>query len=113
MIITGGYSGVGFQLAKLVYQKNAVVYIAGRREEQGQKAIKDLHSASPNSQGRLEFLPLDLADLSTIKMSANTFLAKEKRLDVLWNNAGLMGSPKTAKSKQVPKPRFLPARNTN
>ena len=48
----------------------------------------------PNSRGRLEFLFLDLADLNTIKASANAFLAKESRLDVLWNNAGVAQTPK-------------------
>ncbi|KAK9384236.1 hypothetical protein V1515DRAFT_647320 [Lipomyces mesembrius] len=100
LIITGGYSGVGYQLAKLVYEKNAVVYIAGRRENEGLKAIKEIQASYPNSKGRLEFLSLDLADLAAIKESANEFLTREKRLDILWNNAGIMGTPKDVKSKQ-------------
>jgi NADP-dependent 3-hydroxy acid dehydrogenase YdfG len=39
--------------------------------------------------------------MSTIKTSAQEFLSKEKRLDVLWNNAGLMGVSKDATTKQV------------
>ncbi|RFU33186.1 hypothetical protein B7463_g3198, partial [Scytalidium lignicola] len=100
LLITGGYSGVGYQLARIVYAKNAVVYIAGRRESEGLRAIKEIKAACPNSKGRLEFLLLDLADLSTIKKSVNNFLGKEQRLDVLWNNAGLMGTSKDMKSKQ-------------
>jgi retinol dehydrogenase-12 len=48
-------------------------------------------------------LLLDLADLSTIKAGANAFLEKETRLDVLFNNAGIMRLPKKApnRSKQV------------
>ncbi|KAL7942526.1 hypothetical protein V8C42DRAFT_331257 [Trichoderma barbatum] len=102
VIVTGGYSGVGYQLAKILYAKNAVVYIAGRREDAGQDAIKTLEAAHTDSKGRLEFLQLDLADLSSIKASAEAFLAKETRLDNLWNNAGIMRLPKNAptKSKQ-------------
>ncbi|KAL7900324.1 hypothetical protein HDV63DRAFT_370843 [Trichoderma sp. SZMC 28014] len=101
-IVTGGYSGVGYQLSKLLYAKNAVVYIAGRREDAGQDAIKSIKEAHPDSKGRLEFLLLDLADLSTIKASANAFLEKETRIDVLFNNAGIMRLPKKApnRSKQ-------------
>lgn len=84
-----------------MYQRNATVYVAGRREETAQRAIDDLKSAHPESRGRLEFLPLDLSDLSTIKASVDKFLAKEERLDVLWNNAGVMGTPSTVKTKQV------------
>lgn len=79
------------------------MYIAGRREEVGLDAIKSIKAAHPDSQGRLEFLQLDLADLSTIKASADAFLAKESRLDVLWNNAGVMNVPKgdSGLTKQV------------
>lgn len=109
VIVTGGYSGVGYQLSKLLYAKNAVVYIAGRREDVGQEAIASLKAADPDSKGRLEFLQLDLADLSTIKASANAFLEKETRLDVLWNNAGIMRLPKDSPthSKQVCRIHFL------
>ncbi|KAM0263569.1 hypothetical protein ACHAQJ_001189 [Trichoderma viride] len=102
VIVTGGYSGVGYQLSKLLYAKNAVVYIAGRREDVGQDAIKSLKAAHPDSKGRLEFLLLDLADLPSIKASANAFLENETRLDNLWNNAGIMRLPKNSptKSKQ-------------
>jgi NAD(P)-dependent dehydrogenase (short-subunit alcohol dehydrogenase family) len=40
--------------------------------------------------GRVEYLYLDLADLTKIKASAAEFLAKESRSDVLFNNAGVL-----------------------
>lgn len=101
MIVTGGYSGVGYQLAKLVYAKNATVYIAGRRATEGNRAIQEIAAAHPSSNGKLEFLFLDLSDLWSIKKSASDFLEKESRLDVLWNNAGVMGLPTNQKTKQV------------
>jgi len=45
------------------------------------------------------YLHLDLSDLSTIKASAQEFLSKEERLDVLFNNAGVMLGPKGEGSK--------------
>ncbi|RBR09918.1 hypothetical protein FVER53590_25665 [Fusarium verticillioides] len=48
------------------------------------------------------FLPLVLDDLTTIKVSAQGFLAQESRLDVLYNNAGVMVPPqgsRTVRSK--------------
>jgi NAD(P)-dependent dehydrogenase (short-subunit alcohol dehydrogenase family) len=48
----------------------------------------------------LVFLHLDLDDLTTIKKSAEEFLSKEKKLDVLWNNAGVMIPPQGSKTKQ-------------
>ncbi|GAD92887.1 hypothetical protein NECHADRAFT_56763 [Paecilomyces variotii No. 5] len=100
MIVTGGYSGVGYQLTKLIYAKNATVYIAGRRPTEGNRAIQEISAAYPSSKGKLEFLFLDLSDLWSIKESASDFQAKESRLDVLWNNAGVMGLPTRQKTKQ-------------
>ncbi len=46
------------------------------------------------------YLHLDLDDLTTIKASADEFLGKEKRLDVLWNNAGVMIPAQGSTTKQ-------------
>lgn len=59
-----------------------------------------LKSSHPNSKGELEYLKLDLGDLTTIKGSAEEFLKKEKRLDVLFNNAGVMVPPQGSVTKQ-------------
>jgi retinol dehydrogenase 12 len=100
-LVTGGASGLGFLLAKFLYQVNGRVYIAGRDQEAASKAIERIKSHHLSSKGRLEFLRLDLADLSSIKKSADKFLAREQRLDVLWHNAGVMFPPVESKTKQV------------
>ena len=82
-IVTGGYAGVGLELSKLLYQKNSKIYIAGRSALKATQAIQSIKTVFPSSTGALEFLPLDLADLSTIKASTSAFLAHEDRLDVL------------------------------
>lgn len=92
-IVTGGYTGIGLALVKCLYQRNATVYIAGRNKEKFDKAVAGLKKDLPLSKGRIEFLKLDLADQSTIKASADEFLKKESRLDVLTNNAGVMSPP--------------------
>ena len=73
-----------------MYRKNGTVYIAGRTKSKYDAAEKDIKGSLPNSKGRLEFLQLDLADLSTIKASAEEFISQEQRLDVLTNNAGVV-----------------------
>ncbi|KAI9852089.1 MAG: hypothetical protein M1838_001886 [Thelocarpon superellum] len=99
-IVTGGASGVGFELVKLLYQKEGTVYVAGRSEQNGITAIKQVLADVPSSKGKIEFLHLDLSDLAGIQKSAETFTSKQNRLDVLWNNAGVMIPPKGSKSKQ-------------
>lgn len=98
--MTGASSGVGQELAQILYSKNAKVYLAARSSEKASKAISAINSAVPQSNGALVFLHLDLDDLTTIKSSANEFLSKEERLDVLFNNAGVMRPPLGSKTKQ-------------
>ncbi|KAI0480980.1 hypothetical protein GGR56DRAFT_628401 [Xylariaceae sp. FL0804] len=99
-LVTGANAGVGKEVARILYSKNAVVWAAARNEEKGASAIRSIKGACPSSTGRLEFLHLDLGDLSTIKKSAEAFLAREERLDVLFNNAGVMMPPKGSKTAQ-------------
>ncbi|KAI0433045.1 hypothetical protein F5Y09DRAFT_300131 [Xylaria sp. FL1042] len=97
-LITGANTGVGKELAQMLYSKHAKVYIAARSEAKAAAAIEDIKKAEPSSEGELVFLKLDLADLTTIKASVQEFLQKEKQLHVLFNNAGVM-KPSPANSK--------------
>ncbi|OAA40010.1 short-chain dehydrogenase [Metarhizium rileyi] len=99
-IVTGGYAGIGKELSSILYRHNAVIYIAGRNEDKAANAIEEIKTRNPDSKGRLEFLSLDLSDLTTIKAALETFCSREKRLDVLVNNAGVMMCPKGSKGKQ-------------
>ncbi|KAK4544627.1 hypothetical protein LTR36_004199 [Oleoguttula mirabilis] len=99
-IVTGGYAGVGKELCKILYQKNGTVYVAGRSPDKADAAIDEFKRAFPSSDGKLEFLKLDLADLPTIKASAEDFQKREQRLDVLTNNAGVMTPPAGSKTAQ-------------
>jgi retinol dehydrogenase 12 len=99
IIITGGYAGIGLELSKILYNAGATVYIAGRSEEKANTALKSIKSTYPASKGKVNFLQLDLSSLSSIKQSAEAFLAQEDRLDVLINNAGVMTPPSKTTNK--------------
>ncbi|MCJ1436424.1 hypothetical protein MMC27_005803 [Xylographa pallens] len=99
-LVTGASTGVGEQLATILYEHNAKVYIAARSDENGSKAIKRIETRHPTSKGELTFLHLDLGDLTTIRKSAESFLSKEERLDVLWLNAGVMAPPQGSTTAQ-------------
>lgn len=87
-IVTGGYAGCGFELSKILYQRNGTVYVAGRTQSKADAAISKIKSQITKSEGKLEFLSVDLADLTSIKPAVEEFLSKEERLHVLTNNAG-------------------------
>jgi NAD(P)-dependent dehydrogenase (short-subunit alcohol dehydrogenase family) len=103
--VTGSNTGIGKEVARILYSKNAKVYVAARSEEKAGKAIEAIKKVYPKSTGELVFLYLNLADLTTIKASAEEFLSKETKLHVLFNNAGvwaqLNGSPKTVQGHDL------------
>ncbi|KAL2156732.1 hypothetical protein VTH82DRAFT_1477 [Thermothelomyces myriococcoides] len=107
-IVTGSNTGVGKEVARILYSKNARVYATARSQEKGQNAIREIKESTPSSSGSLEFLSLDLSDLNNVREAARSFLKREQRLDVLFNNAGVMtgGSasdpmPKTAQGYEL------------
>lgn len=55
---------------------------------------------SSEQEEALRFLKLDLADLSSVKEVAESFLKLETRLDIIWHNAGVMLAPDGSVSKQ-------------
>ncbi|KAM0469103.1 hypothetical protein ACHAP7_010215 [Fusarium lateritium] len=99
-IVTGANTGVGREIAQVLYSKNATVWAAARSEEKARAAIEGIKQQHPNSKGSINFMKLDLADLTTIGDSAKEFLAAEKKLDLLFNNAGVMTPPEGSKTVQ-------------
>jgi NAD(P)-dependent dehydrogenase (short-subunit alcohol dehydrogenase family) len=99
-IVTGSNTGIGKEVAQILYSKNAKVYIAARSQEKAEKAIEVIKKSSPNSSGELVFLRLDLTNLATIRASAEEFISKETKLDVLFNNAGVWITPQGSKTEQ-------------
>jgi NAD(P)-dependent dehydrogenase (short-subunit alcohol dehydrogenase family) len=89
-VVTGANSGIGKDIARLLYAKNAKVYVLCRSEDKALKAIQDIEKDLPDSKGALIFIACDLADLTKVKTAADAFLAREQRLDVLFNNAGVV-----------------------
>ncbi|HWU22760.1 MAG TPA: SDR family oxidoreductase, partial [Nocardioides sp.] len=69
--------------------RGARVVMAGRSEEKNREAIREIAADTGNSD--LDWIPLDLGDLASVRAAAATFLASGDRLDVLINNAGLAG----------------------
>ncbi|KAK5788528.1 hypothetical protein VI817_009486 [Penicillium citrinum] len=92
--------GLGKLLTEILYRYNGKVYLAARSESRTKDAIEEIKAAHPSSKGELVFLNLQLDDLTTIKKTADEFLAKEDHLDVLWNNAGVMVPPEGSRTKQ-------------
>ncbi len=92
IIVTGANSGIGFEAATHLAAKGAHIVMACRNEQKATHAIKLITQRFDKAQ--ISFIPLDLADLKSIKAFTETFLKNHDRLDVLINNAGIMAIPK-------------------
>jgi NAD(P)-dependent dehydrogenase (short-subunit alcohol dehydrogenase family) len=91
VIVTGSSSGIGFQDAKVLAEKNAEVIIAVRNEGKADKAAEKIRAAYKNA--RISVMMLDLAGLNSIRKFTEEFKQKYSRLDILINNAGVMVPP--------------------
>ena len=88
---------------KVLYSAGATVYIGARNEKLVRAAMDDItatKAASHAEGGQMKFLHVDLADLESVQRAAEVFKAQERKLDVLWNNAGLSLPPTGSKSAQ-------------
>ncbi len=91
VVVTGGNSGLGFETVKAFAQKGAEVVLACRSISKGEQAKEMIIKEIPD--GKIEVLPIDLMDLSSIETFAKSFKEKYTKLDILINNAGIMTCP--------------------
>ncbi len=91
-IVTGANSGIGLIAAETLAAKGARVILACRSEERATQALASIREKNPEAQ--VEFGHLDLSNLESVQAFASSVSAKEERLDLLINNAGVMMPPK-------------------
>jgi NAD(P)-dependent dehydrogenase (short-subunit alcohol dehydrogenase family) len=88
-MVTGGNTGIGRATAADLARRGGRVYVACRSAEKGQKAVADIVAATGSDA--VAFLPLDLADLASVRRCAEQFLALGEPLHVRINNGGVAG----------------------
>ncbi|WP_394837295.1 SDR family NAD(P)-dependent oxidoreductase [Pendulispora rubella] len=92
-LVTGASAGIGRATVCALAARGASVVLASRSEEKTRAVMEEIRRLHPaSSQADVEFLPVDLGDLGSVKRAAETFLASSRPLDVLINNAGLVGA---------------------
>ena len=86
-IVSGGNSGIGFELCRGMADAGFHVVMVSRGAERGQPALDKLKAEFGDS---VEMMLCDMSDLANISKLHADFTAKFDRLDVLLNNAGAM-----------------------
>ncbi len=92
IVVTGANSGLGFETARMLAAKQAHVVMACRTESKATAAMDSIRSHTADAS--LEFLPLDLADLGSVRAFAAGFAERHDSLHALCNNAGVMALPR-------------------
>jgi NAD(P)-dependent dehydrogenase (short-subunit alcohol dehydrogenase family) len=92
-IVTGGNSGVGLMTAVGLAKAEYHVFIACRSAAKAAKAVNYIRQKSGNE--RVEFLPLNLASLDSIRQFVKLFETREIPLHLLVNNAGIFNQTGT------------------
>ena len=87
-LVTGANTGIGRATAEGLARRGGRVYVASRSREKGSAAVAAIRAATGNDA--VEYLPLDLADLDSVRACASLFLARGEPLHVLVNNAGVV-----------------------
>ncbi|XP_059860341.1 retinol dehydrogenase 11 isoform X2 [Delphinus delphis] len=90
-VVTGANTGIGKETAKELAQRGARVYLACRDVQKGELVAREIQIMTGNQQVLVR--KLDLADTKSIRAFAKGFLAEEKHLHILINNAGVMMCP--------------------
>ncbi|MFI8261998.1 MULTISPECIES: oxidoreductase [unclassified Streptomyces] len=90
-VVTGANSGIGYVAARELARRGADVVLACRSSARGRAAVVRLRSEVPGAE--VEFIPLDLADLASVREFAHVHGQRRTSLDLLVNNAGVMALP--------------------
>ncbi|RYJ23673.1 short-chain dehydrogenase/reductase [Streptomyces sp. L-9-10] len=86
-VVTGGYSGLGLETTRALTGAGAHVVVPARRRETAEKALDGIDG--------VEVDELDLADLDSVRRFAERFLASDRTIDIVINNAAVMACPET------------------
>lgn len=90
VLITGANTGIGWEAARVLAARGARVLLGCRSDSNGRQAMERIRALHADAD--LACVQIDLASLASVRRAAAE-VAKEPRLDVLINNAGIMVPP--------------------
>ncbi|MDQ0106922.1 NAD(P)-dependent dehydrogenase (short-subunit alcohol dehydrogenase family) [Chitinophaga terrae (ex Kim and Jung 2007)] len=88
VLITGANKGLGFELAKYLLQQGYFVYLGCRNTATGNNSIAALQAEGLE---HCDLIEIDVSDQASVTRAAEIYGRKENVLDILINNAGILG----------------------
>ena len=83
--VTGGASGIGLAITRILAARGATVAIFSRGQERARAAVEELRGRGLAAHA----FSADVADAASVEKAFEAALAELKRVDVLINNAGI------------------------
>jgi NAD(P)-dependent dehydrogenase (short-subunit alcohol dehydrogenase family) len=93
VLITGANRSIGLETAKQLLQQGYYVYLGCRDISKGHEAISALQTEGLNNAEAIE---IDVNNAESIKAAHDLIGAKTAALDILINNAGILGEPQNS-----------------
>ena len=90
-VVTGANGGLGFEVARALARRRATVVMAVRDQAKARSARDAIIAETAGAA--VEIRELDLASLASVRACANALAVDHPRVDLLVNNAGIMGIP--------------------
>ena len=96
-LITGANKGIGFETARQLGRLGYRIWLGSRDDARGREAAARLRGEGHDVRS----LPIDVASDESVRAAANLVGEADGKLDVLVNNAGILGGPPTPPSRQT------------
>jgi protochlorophyllide reductase len=91
-LVTGANSGLGLETTRALATHGAHVIMAARNLDKGHQAEAEIKQTVPGAS--IEVVSLDLASLASVREFTTSVSQTHDRLDLLFNNAGIMAIPR-------------------
>jgi NAD(P)-dependent dehydrogenase (short-subunit alcohol dehydrogenase family) len=89
VLITGANRSIGLETAKQLSEKGLFVYLGTRDLEKGEAVVKELNE---NGFQNIKAIQIDVTNPESILAAKNIVGAEQGKLDILINNAGILGT---------------------
>ncbi len=89
-VVTGGNTGLGFELARLLAERGASVMLVCRSSDKAEEAAGRIRADVRGAQ--ISTVQMDQGSLDSVRAAAAAIAGDHERIDLLVNNAGMMGS---------------------
>ena len=77
VLVTGGNSGIGFALCKLLLKNHdCFVYLGSRNFKRGQEALEAIKNEIPEKSYKIELVQIDVLDIDSCQKAAEDLKSK-------------------------------------